>query len=480
MSLQQTEKELGWPPKEQILQPPGAGAAVNATLAREKVGRSLISLEGAADAQIGILSLDPFADATQTPLALVCEFARPAPVKTLAELHRLAWNFSRTPLLLTVEPHRLRAFTCCKRPSHAGRRDTLPSEIAEARYDFTGYSNQPDSLTNQAAYALHWLELASGRFIRRHRQRFPNQGRADSLLLDNLKIVRDQLHDQRLEYDIIHDLLARIIFIQFLFHRRDAHGDTALNREYLARLHKRGVLAAPYATLGEILTHHADSYRLFRYLNDRFNGDLFPGKGSHPEEREREWRIEMEAVGTEHLHLLSDFVEGRMHMRSGQRSLWPAYSFDVIPLECISSIYETFVESGTGKVYTPAHLVDFILDGVLPWRGEEWDLKILDPACGSGIFLVKALQRLIYRWKHLHPRQRMGRDALRSLLENNLFGVDSDPHAVRVASFSLYLAICDEKVVTRRPEFELSVVNKTSSNNPRAIFSEGVFLSSGA
>jgi hypothetical protein len=444
MSLQRTEIELGWPPKEQILQPSGAGAAVNATLAREKVGRSLGSLDGAADAQIGILSLDPFADVTQTPLALVCEFQRLVPIETLATLQCLAWNFSRTPLLLTVEPHRLRAFTCCKRPSQTVHRDTLPSEIAEARYNFTGNYNQPGSLTDQAAYALHWLELASGRFVQKHKQRFPKEERADSLLLDNLQIVRAQLHDKGLEYDVIHDLLARIIFIQFLFHRRDANGNTALNPTYLARLHKRDVLAAPYKTLGEILTHHADSYRLFRYLNDHFNGDLFPGKGSHPDAWEREWRIEMEAVRAEHLRLLSDFVEGRMQMRSGQRSLWPAYSFDVIPLEFISSIYETFVESGAGKVYTPAHLVDFILDGVLPWRGEEWDLKILDPACGSGIFLVKALQRLIHRWKHVHPGQRMSSDDLRSLLENNLFGVDVDPHAVRVASFSLYLAICDE------------------------------------
>ncbi|HEY7496538.1 MAG TPA: N-6 DNA methylase [Candidatus Tectomicrobia bacterium] len=182
------------------------------------------------------------------------------------------------------------------------------------------------------------------------------------------------------------------------------------------------MLTSSDQTLGEILMDHADSYRLFRYLNDRFNGDLFPGKGSHPEEWEQEWRTEMEMVCAEHLRLLSEFVEGKMQMRSGQYSLWPTYSFDVMPLEFISSIYETFVESGVGKVHTPVHLVDFILDAVLPWRGEEWDLKILDPACGSGIFLVKSLQRLMHRWKRVHPEQRMSSDDLRSLLENNLFG----------------------------------------------------------
>ena len=130
-------------------------------------------------------------------------------------------------------------------------------------------------------------------------------------------------------------------------------------------------------------------------------------------------------------------------MKERQRLLWRHYSFDVIPLEFISSVYEEFVTSSSAH-YTPGFLVDFILDGVLPWNGEEWDLKILDPACGSGIFLVKAYQRLIQRWKNAHPGETPGTPLLRKILERNLFGVDIDPHAVRVASFSLYLTMCDE------------------------------------
>jgi len=134
-------------------------------------------------------------------------------------------------------------------------------------------------------------------------------------------------------------------------------------------------------------------------------------------------------------------------MPSGQRSLWPQYSFDVIPLEFISSIYETFVTSraaNSGVFYTPPHLVDFVLDCVLPWKSTNWDIKVIDPACGSGIFLVKAFQRLVHRWKLANPDQPVRAELLRRLLERNIFGVDLDPHAVRVACFSLYLAMCDE------------------------------------
>jgi type I restriction-modification system DNA methylase subunit len=84
------------------------------------------------------------------------------------------------------------------------------------------------------------------------------------------------------------------------------------------------------------------------------------------------------------------------------------------------------------------------LDRVLPWTGGDWDLKVLDPACGSGIFLVKAFQRLVHRWKLANPGQTIRPEVLRRILERNIFGVDKDTHAVRVACFSLYLAMCDE------------------------------------
>jgi len=195
--------------------------------------------------------------------------------------------------------------------------------------------------------------------------------------------------------------------------------------------------------LASILESHEETYQFFRELNDRFNGDLFPGKGETATDREKEWRAEMEKVKGKHLNMLAEFVRGEMEMATGQRCLWKRYAFDVIPLEFISSIYEEFAKKkGSGVHYTPGHIVDLMLDEVLPWSGTQWDLNILDPACGSGIFLVKAYQRLVHRWKQAHGRPKVS--DLRGLLSNNLLGVDTNHDAVRVASFSLYLAMCDE------------------------------------
>jgi hypothetical protein len=445
ISLAEAHIELGWPKPEEIIRPSGVGAGVFAALARDKIGRALAHFEDARDAVIGVLTTDPGTARTEPPLSVVVEFQRQVSDLTLRELHRLAWNFSHCPAVITVEPGLLRVWSCCEAPNPERRltdyvvHELEPPNLLEAR---------AQTLERRAARALHWINLVSGEFFREHADRFDRNGRADQMLLRNLRHIRTELAEAGLrDDDICHDLLARIIFVQFLFDRKDSEGYAALTPAKLARLHADGILRRAHGSFASILGDFEDTYRLFDWLNARFNGDLFPGKGDTPAARARGWAAEKRGVTKRHLALLADFIRGDIEMPSGQGCLWPQYAFDVIPLEFISSIYETFVTeraSEEGIFYTPPHLVDFVLDRVLPWDGELWDVTVLDPACGSGIFLVKAFQRLIHRWKRTHPDQQIRTDTLRRLLEHNLFGVDKDPHAVRVACFSLYLAMCDE------------------------------------
>lgn len=431
--LELAHEKLYWPHPNQIWEPSGAGPKVYARLANEKIGETIRrEHHDAKGVRVGVLAANPTGDETEAPIAIVCEFPTPVSEETIKETYRLAWSFSRTRALVTLEPHLLRVWSCCEPPEESKKLSPVTA------------IKQP-SFSEQAAEALQWVDLVSGQFFEEHDSRFRKSGAADQMLLSNLKEVRQQLQKEGLEQETIHDLLARIIFIQFLFQKKDSNGTPALNERILRDLHETGILSAYYDSLPAILENFDDAYRLFRWLNNKFNGDLFPGKGKTEREREREWQAEIEKVRAKpYLTKLADFVRGDLEMQSDQQCLWPMYSFDVIPLEFISSIYEEFVnkKSGKGIHYTPEHIVDFILDGVLPWEGEEWNLKILDPACGSGIFLVKAFQRLIYRWKKTHERKITPND-LKSLLENNLFGVDIDKEAVRVASFSLYLMMLD-------------------------------------
>lgn len=409
MSLEIAHRELSWPLPAEIRNPVGEGTRIFADLAKAKIGSALLQFEDAVDAQVGVLHRNAYSVFTEAPLAVVVEFNKNVSDSTLRELHRLAWNFSHSPTVVTVEPDLLRVWTCCE-PPNSGR---SIDEYVVDEYPATGIrgDRDPAVIKSKAAQALHWVNLVSGQFFRIHAKRFGRDQRADQMLLGNLRYLRAELHKAGLQDDdVCHDLLARIVFVQFLFDRKDSKGRAALHHGKLESLHDVGVLRKRHADLPAILDDYDETYRLFDWLNTKFNGDLFPGKGETSKEREAGWRREMSLVKPAHLRLLSEFVKGDTDMPAGQHCLWPQYAFDVIPLEFISSIYETFVTeraSDQGIYYTPPHLVDFILDRVLPWNGSDWNLSILDPSCGSGIFLVKAFQRLIYRWKRANPGQQV-------------------------------------------------------------------------
>ncbi len=421
---------LGWPGREDVFRPSGAAKKVLAEAADRKIGDPVRRFEEAAGAQVGILTIRPASDTTESPLALVCEFPRPVGKSVLREAQRLAWNFSLSPQIITIEPHLIRSFTCCEQT--AGVQD--PSA-----YEVVSIAEETLSLSEQASRALHWVSLLTGEFFQNHRRRFLRDRRADHQLLSDMRFVRKKLlsGDHALDENLCHDLLARVIFIQFLIDRKDPRGNSPLNSSKLQEL-------VGCSSFGEVLRDGDRAYELFKYLNQRFNGDLFAGNGSS--DADRSLLHEKSRVGQPHLDLLAKLVEGNLDMKTGQMCLWKQYAFDVIPLEFISSIYEEFVSNRSrqeGAYYTPQHLVDFVLDGVLPWDSEFWDLKIMDPACGSGVFLVKAFQRLVHRWRAAHHWRRPSPEVLRQLLQQNIFGVDSNLQAVRVSSFSLYLAMCD-------------------------------------
>jgi len=142
------------------------------------------------------------------------------------------------------------------------------------------------------------------------------------------------------------------------------------------------------------------------------------------------------------------YVPGRNLLRDtkeGQLALdFQAYDFSYIPVELLSSIYEYFLKdekrSGGGIVYTPEALADYViaeLEAVHPLRLGH---KVLDPCCGSGVFLVLAYRRLIERlWEE--QGQRPSADAMNASYRRAIFGVERDREACYITSFSLILTL---------------------------------------
>jgi adenine-specific DNA-methyltransferase len=97
-----------------------------------------------------------------------------------------------------------------------------------------------------------------------------------------------------------------------------------------------------------------------------------------------------------------------------------------------------------GRVYTPAHLVTFILEQArYHQRAGESDATLLDPACGGGAFLVGAVVAIAERFRSTGTPPDRGDGRLRFLraIEETVWGVDVDPHACLLARTSVSRAV---------------------------------------
>lgn len=273
--------------------------------------------------------------------------------------------------------------------------------------------------------------------------------RADQSLIRNLKIVRDNLTSSSsgkgLERKYAHALIGRSIFIRYLEDRE------ILTKEYfenVAKKHNRPEWKLILDTklnkpdidqdmkkrlYPRVLDDKEFTYALFDQLSEDFNGDMFP---SDPAERQ--------AVDVQHLTLLQGFLRGDVD--SQQSLFFWAYKFNIIPIELISSIYEEFylttnADAGNhGTHYTPSSLVRFVLSQVLTPDCLEKKPRILDPCCGSGIFLVEAFRRIV-RYHFFKKGKLPSPTELRIFIKDQLAGIEINEEAVRVAAFSLYLAL---------------------------------------
>ena len=167
--------------------------------------------------------------------------------------------------------------------------------------------------------------------------------------------------------------------------------------------------------------------RLLGTLEEKFNGDVF----ALPAET---------TLTKKSLRRFATLVEART--LNQQRFLWEQFSFAHLPVEVISHLYQRFVKGSTA-VYTPPFLAALLLDYAMPYNQLSGKERVLDPACGSGVFLVGAFRRLVNVWKSKHKSKTPDVETLKSILREQIFGVELDPNAVDLTAFSLALALCD-------------------------------------
>ncbi len=278
--------------------------------------------------------------------------------------------------------------------------------------------------------------IETGQFFQQHAQFFPPNETVDRCLLENLMNTARKLKGAGWSLARAHALIGRALFVSFLE-----------RREFL----KPDYYPSGTNSLLDILRHPQSGqikrllYRdFFPRLRSEFNGTMFDTALSDEEQQ----------VNGKHLTILADFLSGH-DMESGQMTLgfW-AYDFCVIPVEIISAIYEEFMKEADpkkkrndGAYYTPRHLAETTLHVALEGKYravETW--RVLDPACGSGIFLVAMFNLMAEQWlqKNLSKRKQAKAQALLDMLQTQIRGVDLNPEACRITAFSLYLALFEK------------------------------------
>lgn len=189
----------------------------------------------------------------------------------------------------------------------------------------------------------------------------------------------------------------------------------------------------------------------FRELDPVYDSNLFQ---EHPFEK---WE--------EH----SDATKKAIQILYGKEGYYE-YDFKVMPADVLGSVYENYLGHRLSKskkgltldkdaakrkehgiYYTPAFIVDYIVRHAL---GPVLDkcksidqllkIKVLDPACGSGSFLIKALE--VLNEKHKSLGYKGDEETKKLILTQNIYGVDLDEQAVEITRLNLLINSLDKRV----------------------------------
>ncbi len=183
----------------------------------------------------------------------------------------------------------------------------------------------------------------------------------------------------------------------------------------------------------------------FREFDNFYNSNLF---SPHPFEQWEEY---------------SGATEKVIRILYGKEGYYE-YDFKAMPADVLGTVYENYLShrllksrkgatvskdaskrKEQGIYYTPSYIVDYIVENALgPVLNrctsieDIKKIKVLDPACGSGSFLIKAFQVIFEKYKEFGFRGQ--EDLLKiQILQENIYGVDLDQQAVEITRLNLLI-----------------------------------------
>ncbi len=379
------------------------------------------------------------------------------------QIRRYAWS-AKLPLSILTDFEELAVYDCRSEP-------TKEDKPATARLEFITYDQYADRWDDIAGLFSREAVLGGSleKYAEANRKRRGTET-VDAAFLREIEgwrsalarnlAARNDLNTRQLNY-AVQLTIDRLIFLRMA--------------------EDRGI--EEYAKLLGLVNGNDVYGRLvsqFRDADDRYNSGLFHfhnerGRGGEPDGLTPHLKIDD--------GVLEDIIRGLYYPES-------PYEFSVLPIDVLGQVYEQFlgsvihleddghtatveqkpeVRKAGGVYYTPTYIVDYIvkntvgklLEGKKPGpRGGASKLKIVDPACGSGSFLIGAYEYLLdwHRDRYLEDGPEKWSKQLyegpggqwhltieekKRILLNNIYGVDIDPQAVEVTKLSLLIKVLE-------------------------------------
>ena len=394
----------------------------------------------------GVYALRPFEDeGSPVPVVYVCDAVS---TEAADEIHRLVWNQDIVPFLLVRTPAGLRLYSGfrCNDTDARGREGILEPLIQ--------FSKIHDGLAEFRAEAID-----SGELWRKRGGDVQPDKRVYWVLLENLKQLAKKF---AVEFgaarakEVIHPLIGKYVYLYYLKDR----GFLSPRRLAEWKIEHDTV----YGRQATVAGLRAVCGKLDGFLNGRVFPIKFRGESAPTEEQIQ--RVAGAFAG-------DSFNGGwQFHLP------FTAFKFAFIPIETLSMIYEQFLHlpdkpdseeedehsdgRKAGAYYTPIPVVNYMLAEMDKRRRLQRGVRVFDPSCGSGAFLVQCYRRLVER-EFISRRMRPTPHELATLLQRHIFGLDMDEDACSVAEFSLYLTLLDyvePADLLGHPRFKLPTLRK--------------------
>lgn len=388
----------------------------------EKDGQVFNGFSSELQKKMDIIKPDAYFIFNKQPFVLFFDLSDNNNSERESDIHKQVWSFDQAPVVFVIKLTDIKIYNAFRYSKKQGLEEIKLSE-EERNLQFSFWNLQSGDI---------WKNWFQQEYLEKTRKSNTRK-RANQLLFENIKQVRESLVGNGVVEDNANTLILRLIFVRYLIDRGVSIDEDFISGQ--STIEKR-------LSFCRLIEDPFQLNQLFDKLNIKFNGVLF-----------KDINVILDQAQSKSLaQIFNGENPDPNSLFYGFDFYFEIFDFSIIPVEVISGIYESLIDRETREldsaVYTPAFLVEFILNDTVEKfldNNKIAECRVFDPAVGSGIFLVQSLRKMIDKEIQLNKNLTKSEfsERIREIAKTNLFGIDINLQALKVTCFSIYIALLD-------------------------------------